>query len=276
MKKRLLAVMVTGMIALTGCTTGGPNDVALVGGKAVTQAQVQELVDSWAQDPLYTALVEVAGPEVIEGRARDEAQQVLVRQRMLDGLLKNHPVELPDEAAVDARIEEATKALGGLDGLKEQAVQGVQQTGQVQGTLSFASIRDQIKVQLIVESIMKTIDITDDAINAFLITNGLDPKTVDEELKQSARSELATQRIQEEVTALGLSLNPRIVLADGTPILGPTATNPQAGNSGAGAPPIQVAPAGQAPQPESPAGEGEGDAAATEETATPEATSSDK
>lgn len=241
MKNRVLIALATALM-LAGCTTGGPNDVALISGQKIGQADVQAVVADWANDPLYTELAKIVGEEPLKEQASSLAQQSAASRRVMEELAKKHGVTLPDDAAVQQALDQQLGELGGLDGIQKQIIEGAQQTGMVQGVVSLNQLRDQVRTQLNAQAIADTLPLEDADVDAFIAQAGLPADQVNDQIRAQARDALRQERFQKEVETLGIKVNPRLQVESGAGVLGQTTQTQPGGEAPGGQLPIQPQP----------------------------------
>lgn len=238
MKNRALIALVTALM-LAGCTTGGPNDVALISGQKIGQAEVQKVVDSWTKDPLYEELAKIVGEDTLKTQASILAQQSAASRHVMEKLAKKRGVTLPDDAAVQKALDEQTAELGGLDAVQKQVVEGVKQTGMAQNVVSLNQLRDQVRNQLNAQAISESLPLEDKDVDAFITQAGVPAEQVNDEIRTKAREALRQELFQKEVESLGIKVNPRLQANSGAGLLGQTTQNQPGSEAPGGQMPIQ-------------------------------------
>lgn len=238
MKNRVLLGLAAALV-LAGCTTGGPNDVALISGQKIGQAEVQSVVDGWTKDPLYEELAKIVGEEPLKEQATTLAQQSAAGRRVMEDLAKKHNVTLPDDATVQQALDEQLAEIGGLEQIQTQIIEGAQQTGMVQGVVSTNQLRDQVRSQLNAQAIADALPIEDADVDAFIAQAGLPTDQVNDQIRAQARDALRQERFQKEVETLGIKVNPRLQVESGVGVLGQTTQTQPGGGAAGGQVPLQ-------------------------------------
>ncbi|WP_336248836.1 hypothetical protein [Stomatohabitans albus] len=235
MKYRVLPVVLASALLLAGCATGGPTDVAVIGGKKIGQDQVENVLAGWQNDPLYNELVKAVGKESVDSVGREAAQQTAANRAIITLMADKYDVTLPDDAKVEETLAQQVSEVGGLEELQKQIVQTAQQSGMAQGLISLEQLRDQMRSQLSIQAVAEAIDIPDAEADALLTKSGLPAENITEEIRDQARQQLRQQRFEEELSTLNIKINPRLNAA-GQGVLGQTIQSPNGSQPGGGAP----------------------------------------
>ena len=225
-------------VFIAGCTTGSPNDVAVISGHTIGQAEVKSVVEEWSKDPLYEELSGVVGAQTLRDQAEAAAQQVAANRHLTKVLAYKLAVTLPDDAAVQAEFDRQLAEIGGVDKAKEQVVTMAKQSGMLQGPVSTAQLREQVRAQMNFAALGQALPVEDKDVDTFIAQAGLPAEQINDQIRQQAREAVRQERFQKEVDGLGIKVNPRLNLAEGVSILGQTTQSPNAAGNGAGQPGI--------------------------------------
>lgn len=262
MRNRVLPVIIASALMLGGCAGGGPSDVAVIGSQKIGAAQVEQVVNDWSNDPLFKELAKILGEQALKDQAKEAAQQAAANRAIIKLMAERTQAKLPDDAQVEAKLNEEATAVGGLEKLQEETIKNAEESGMVQGLLSLQQVRDQVRSQMSLEAVTNTFAIDDAEVDELLVKSGLPADQINDELRDQARQQVRQMKFQEELAKLDIKVNPRLNIAPGRGVLGQTVQSPNAGAKTPGVPYPQT-PAGEGGQP--PQGQPEGEQAQPQE-----------